>query len=269
MLILRILIFFGILIFLPLETISSQINISFEKAYLVLKLNKFISNNNFFSNFVYNDLSILIAFVLSDRDSIILYNSCLYLISHPFKIIKVIMVTNMGYYLIVLLRLLYKENRPYWDFNSNNNVLCNYSYASPSLHSFISTFYWTYLIIQFFLGNKENITQKKKFLSILLIIFINLLTNMNLFINQQNYLYQPNYGNVISLVLVCIFLDLESKIHNFLFNTMKNVYKVRKYKIQSFLLILFIVIFTTIIFNFMENESLNVFITNILKMVIS
>lgn len=267
MLVMRIIIFFSMLIFLPLETISSEILISFEKAYIINYMSEVVSVDDIFKHSTFRVFSSFLSLLFADRDTIIFCNSCLYMISHPFKIIKIIIVTNMGYYLVVLLRLLYKENRPYWNLIDNNNVLCSLSYASPSLHLFIPTFYWTYLFIQYCIGNKEKISKLKKFWLLFGILMINLITSFNLFINFQNYIYQLNYGLVISLVLVCIFLDLESKIHNFLLKTMKNVYKIRKYKIQLFLFILFILIFSTIIYNFMENDSLNIYISNIMTSV--
>ena len=175
----------------------------------------------------------------------------------------------MGYYLIVILRLLYKETRPYWEDEGNNNVLCSYSFASPSLHSFIATFYWTYLFISYSFGKKEKTSKKQKIMLVSGIVLINVITGINLFINYQNYIYQINYALVISIVLLLIFVDLENKIHNYLLKTMKNVYKIRKYKIKSFLLMLFVFIFSIILYNFMENESLNLYMSNIMTMVLN
>ena len=267
MLILRILIFFCLLIFIPLETISSRIVKQFEKVYIITYSSNIIQIHEIFNKLYFKIFSSFCSLAFADRDIIILYNVGLYMIIQPFKIIKVIIVTNTGYFLIVILRLIYKENRPYWELIGNSNVMCSYSYASPSLHLFMTAFYWTYLGIQFCFNYKDNMSRSQKFLVVLGIIIINLLNTLNLLINFQNYIYQLNNGLVISLVLVCIFVDLENKIHNFLLNTMKNVYKIRKYKIQSFLLMIFIFLFGTIIYNFMENDSLSLFISNIMTMV--
>ncbi len=267
MLILRILIFFCLLIFIPLETISSRIVKQFEKIYIITYSSDVIQVHEIFNKLYFKIFSNLCNLAFADRDVIILYNVCLYMIIQPFKVIKVIIVTNTGYFLFVLLRLIYKENRPYWELIGNSNVMCSYSYASPSLHLFMTAFYWTYLGIQFCINIKENISRTQKFMVVLGIILINLLNTINLFINFQNYIYQLNNGLVISLVLVCIFVDLENKVHNFLLNTMKNVYKIRKYKIQSFLCMIFLFLISTILYNFMENDSLSLFISNIMTMV--
>ena len=264
-LIIRIIIFFIMLIYVPLESVSSNTLISFEKVYIINhSIQEF--TKELFINPVIGYFSLVIKWIFADRDSIIIFNSCLYMISHPFRIIKVIIVTNIGYYLFVILRLLYKDVRPYWELE-NNNVLCSFSYANPSLHQFISSFYWTYIVIQYCIGKKESISRLNKIFVLLIIFLINVITGFNLFINYQNYLFQLSYGLVISLMLICIFLDLELNIHNFLLNTMKNIYEIRKNKIQSFLITLFILILSTFLYNLMPIELLNLYISNILTIV--
>ncbi len=74
-------------------------------------------------------------------------------------------------------------------------------------------------------------------------------------VKKINFLYQIIFAFTSSLVTIVIALDLENVIHNYIFNSLKNVFKIRKYKIQLFLILLSLNVFSVFVYNFIQINS--------------
>lgn len=258
MIILRILLFFFTFIYLPVMTIFADRFEHFEKKYFL----KFIDENftkDILENPFYHNAVNIIIFLIGDSNSLMVYNLICYIAIHPFIALKITMITHISYYSISIIRCLYQSFRPFWLSNNTSISICMLSYSSPSSHLFIGCYYYIYVISSYITKNKQEnkIKLKMKLLMFGIVLFNIVLLSFILFFNQQNYLFQLNFAITFSLVLICIFLDIEHYIHNFLIKSMKNIYKTRKYKIKLFILTLIIFVVTIIFYNFLDTDSLN------------
>lgn len=75
---------------------------------------------------------------------------CIYLFADPLLGFKVALVTFMGCFMITILKLFYKIPRPYWIDSGIQGKKCDLDFSGPSDHSFMITFFYTYITIIFF-----------------------------------------------------------------------------------------------------------------------
>src|SRR5690606_16876751 len=142
-----------------------------------------------------------ITLLLADRNSFILYNAILYILLEPFLIVKVVLVTQSSYFVIVMLRFLYQEYRPFWQIPYNLNVFCIYSFASPSMKIAMCLFCWRYLMLTVLASrrNKRKASGCHMALAIIGVFLVVSLVCIVLLINLQNYLFQLILAVVVSL----------------------------------------------------------------------
>ena len=88
----------------------------------------------------------------------------------------------------------------------------------------------------------------------LIVLFIQAVTYL---INHTHYLYQLIFTLCISLILLCIMIDLDIIIHNFIFKSLKNIYKSRKYKMKIFFYVLGMSLSAVLMLFFIEDLNLN------------
>ena len=89
-----------------------------------------------------------------------------------------------------------------------------------------------------------------------------MLFGLIMILKKINFLYQLVFAFTISLVTIVISLDLENVIHNYIFNSLKNIFKIRKYKIHLFLVLLSLNIFSVFVYNFIKVESMEAISVN-------
>lgn len=205
-----------------------------------------------------------ILYLFADRDMILLYNGLIYMTSHPFIAMKIVFVIHFAEFFLVIMRCLYQAFRPIWYAKEYITNLCMTSYANPSMHFFLLTFFYIYVCISFHIFNKKkkklSFVKKILFMAIFIMVFI--FFGMITIIKRINYLYQLIFALNISLVMIVIFLDLENLVHNYIFKSLKNIYKIRKHKIRLFLITLSMNTLSIFIFNFIQNENVELVYTN-------
>jgi hypothetical protein len=196
----------------------------------------------------------IIVYILSDRDLIMLYSAVLYMVSHPFTVIKVIFVNHFLQFVFVLMRCIYQASRPIWRGTTILTNLCFSCYANPSMHFFFASFFYLYLIICYQVQNKKKkkLSIMKKILIMFFYIFSIIFFGVIILAKKINFLYQLIFAFTSSLITIVIALDLENVIHNYIFNSLKNVFKIRKYKIQLFLILLSLNVFSVFVYNFIQ-----------------
>ena len=76
-------------------------------------------------------------------------------------------------------------------------------------------------------------------------------------------MYQIIFTLCLTLIIICILLDFEISIHNWILKSMKNIFKTRKYKIKILFYVLTLAIVSVIIYFFIVPDNLNVVEENI------
>lgn len=225
--------------------------------------NKFLSNDNsetfeYFVNYT--------TIILGSYQAIGVYINIIYLVVHPFMGLKLILVCTLSQYLIVILQVLYESHRPSWDSVNIKSIVCRNTFPNPSLYLFYSAFFYLYLFINFNMFKKKKFTSKQKII-IMVIYLIYLGINFLLYIvDFFLYYHQIVYTLILSLVVIVILIDYETRIYNFIFNSLKNLYNTRVYKMKIFYLVSGLFTFGYLGLFFIEDsEDLSTVRMNIIK----
>ena len=255
-LIIRVLIYSLICIFFPLQSVIGKKLEMLENKFLFPKINKSLENK-FYGKKTFKKVTYYTFELLAGKDSIIIYISIVYFLFHPFIALKLVFVTDLIYYGIVILQILIQSYRPLWQIKSDV-IFCNTNFGNPCIHYFFISFFFLYLLISYRLVDKKkkiNIFVKILiYIIYLIVLFIQAVTYL---INHTHYLYQLIFTLCISLILLCIMIDLDIIIHNFIFKSLKNIYKSRKYKMKIFFYVLGMSLSAVLMLFFIEDLNLN------------
>jgi hypothetical protein len=276
---LRILLLILLCLYFPIEIVFYEKFIMFENEYIIKWILKHFPAS-LSDNIYYITSMRAVFFLLGDKDMIMLYSVILYIAYHPFTAYKVIFVTNILAFINCILRLLYRAGRPFW-FSKYKSIGCISSFASPAFSFFLVGFFYFYVLIIIIIErnktlSKENNKQRKykisgckKFAFYLFIITFTSLYGLVLLINRINYLYQICFAQVFSMTSLFVILDLESHIHNRILNSLKNIFKIRKNKIQIIIYITFLNLLGIILYNICDHSLPdNVIYQNLATMVL-
>ena len=225
--------------------------------------------NHFFSFIFFDDIELLKTFksiiyvllqLLSGLELLIVYINIIYLIIHPFIGLKLIFVVNISYYCLLILKIIIQGHRPFWDLKNLNltrKIQCQTDYASPSRFLFFIFFFYLYSIISI-----QKMKKKKfKFIHRFLIFFIHFIISFVIIVlmtaSFNDFFHQLIFTVILGYILICLLLAEDKNIHNFIFQTLKNIYNARKYKIKIFFYVLGLLIITLIASYFINEEDLN------------
>lgn len=257
-LIIRILVISLICIFFPMETIIDIKLELIEKKYLLEKVISSLKFISFLEKETFIKYSYYIFQILSSKDTIIIYISIIYFLFHPFIALKLVFITNIIYYGILIFQILFKSKRPFWEIKSNF-FFCDNNYGNPCSNYFLFSFFFLYLIISFRLVDqkKKNLNFFIKLIIFIIYLIIVLFQGIIYIINYIYYIYQLVFTLCISFVLICVMIDLDNIIHNFIYKMLKNVYKSRQYKMKILFYVLGMVISAVLMLYFIQDDNLN------------
>lgn len=260
MLALRILLISLFCIYIPIETIFNNKLESIEKQIVVDYLTDLISSSIRKEKW-YSLLTIGIIDLIAGKESIIILITIIYII-FPFIALKLVLVINFIYYIIVILQCMYASRRPFWDETSNEtivNPLCMTSYANPSNHFFFISFVYLYFTVSLGLVyKKEKFTLIAK--CIIFVAYFAIVGGVGfiLLVNKVHFIYQLSFAWSISLITICGLADLDDYIHNFIFKSLKNIFKTRQYKMKILFYVFALMLFSLLIFFFVPEDDLNI-----------
>ena len=243
-------------IFLPMEMILYIKLERIETTHTFPYISHIIDDSFVLSNTFYY-ISYTMITLLSNKDAIMIYISVLYFVSHPFVALKLVMSTNMIYYVITIMKCLYQAKRPFW-LTENGNRFCYSSFANPSSGFFLVSFFLLYTIVSlnFLKTKKDKMTWRIKSVLIFAYALLIFISCMIFLLNRLNLLYQITFTLCISLLIICLLIDFESSIHNMILKSMKNTFKTRKYKIKILFYILSLSIISVLIYFFIVPDNL-------------
>ena len=194
--------------------------------------------------------------IIGSKDAIMVYISLIYSIVHPFIGLKLILISNITQYFVILLQILFQAHRPFWDLEQLETI-CRNTYPNPSSILFYSSFFYLYTIISFNLLKKKKFLPLQKFFISFLYIIILILLLILFGGTYLLYLHQIIYTFTISIVVISLLIDLDTTIHNFIFNSLKNVYNTRVYKMKIFFYVCGLFFIGFISLYFIEENDIN------------
>lgn len=258
-LVLRVLIISFCCIFFPFEAI---IDSRLEK----IELNSYLYNKGllFIKSKTYQTFIDIVTTILGTNDAIMVYISIIYIIVHPFIGLKLILVYSGFQYLITVLKLIYQSHRPFW--NSDKVVtLCKNSYPTPSLTFFSCCFFYLYVLIGIYMFQRKKFSFKQK--AIIFTIYLGFISALYFMFVTTLFIYhhQAVYNIIMSIVSIAVLIDYDSKIYNFIFNSLKNLYNTRVYKMKIFYLVLGLFVLEYLSIFFIEDKSENKIKENLRK----
>lgn len=264
--ILRVVILVLFCIYVPIHSVFSQFFSKIELEYVFEKLEEHIPTESL-NGFYQSNIFSLIITGFGSKENTMLFSSLIYHICHPFIAMKLILVTHSVIYFIVLTRCVLQSYRPFWTLPQKVHI-CHLTYADPPIHFFNVSFYYFYFFLSFYLVNKNNqrkIARTKKIGIFTILITLALLYGFLLIIHRSSFLYQLNVAFTLSLIIIVVLMQLETKIHNFILNSLKSIYKTRKYKIRILIIVLLISFIGITLYNFIPQDGLNDVQQNLLK----
>ena len=258
-LVLRVLIISFCCIFFPFEAI---IDSRLEK----IELNSYLYNKGllFIKSKTYQTFIDIVTTILGTNEAIMVYISIIYIIVHPFIGLKLILVYSGFQYLITVLKLIYQSHRPFW--NSDKVVtLCKNSYPTPSLTFFSCCFFYLYVLIGIYMFQRKKFSFKQK--AIIFTIYLGFISALYFMFVTTLFIYhhQAVYNIIMSIVSIAVLIDYDSKIYNFIFNSLKNLYNTRVYKMKIFYLVLGLFVLEYLSIFFIEDKSENKIKENLRK----
>ena len=158
-----------------------------------------------------------------------------YLVADSLLAFKGALLTSIGIYLMSFLNIIYKDGRPFW----NSAVIyswnhCIFSFASPSMYSFIAFFYLTYKLIMSrykYAGETSSVVNG---ILIFIIVFLNVMVYIAGIVNGINYIYQNVMGTLTAFVYLVICLTFDKEIHRWCEKTGFILQSSRLRKFQTF-----------------------------------
>ena len=236
-----------------------------------IELKLYKNRENYFFPIIYLDNDIdtykifrnttdIILEILSDLEFLIIYINIIYLILHPFIGLKLIFVVNISHYSLILLKIIIQGHRPLWDLRNRKllkETSCMTDYASPSLFLFFIFFFYLYSIISIQKLKKHKIQLIPRIFIFLVhsILTFGILIMISSTLNE--YFHQLIFTIMLGYILICLLLAKDKKIHNFIFQTLKNIYNARRYKIKTFFYVIGLIIITLISSYFIDENDLD------------
>ena len=242
--------------FFPLEAVVDNRLQEIEMNLYVKNKISFIIPSKLINSSLFHNFIDILTKIIGSKDSIMVYISLIYLIIHPFIGLKLILISSIAQYFVILLQILFQAHRPFWDLEQSETI-CRNTYPNPSSILFYCSFFYLYAIISF------NLLKKKKFLLIqkffIFICYIIILFFLLIILGGAYllYIHQIIYTFVISIVVICLLIDLDTNIHNFIFNSLKNVYNTRVYKMKIFFYVCGLYFIGFISLYFIEENDIN------------
>jgi hypothetical protein len=137
----------------------------------------------------------------------------LYLVSDSLIAFKSALLTCYGLFILTILKMLYKDARPYWIDGEISATECFFDFSGPSYQMFLLSFFYNYLIIMYCMKYTER---PKKVLGRVLLVLVFLFAAVDFFsglYTGQVYIYSNIAGGIYGLIFLVIAMNFDLEIH--------------------------------------------------------
>ena len=221
-------------LFFPLEAVVANRLQDIElQLYVENELLSFLLSSKLINSSTFHKILDYLMKIIGSKESIMIYISFLYLIVHPFIGLKLVLISGIAQYFVILLQIIFQAHRPYWDLEQSETI-CRNTYPNPSTILFYCSFFYLYSIISFNLLKKKKFSPLQKLIMSLSYIIALIILLIMFGGTYLLYIHQIIYSFIISIVMISLLIDVDTNIHNFIFNSLKNVYNTRIYRMKIF-----------------------------------
>lgn len=136
--------------------------------------------------------------------------------------------------------------------NIDDMIICDTSFSCLSEGMYFIAFYFIYPIFckrSFYLKERRMNLFLRIFLALIYLALI-VLEYFYLLIFKLNYLHEIIFTHMLTFVFICILIDFDGKMHKKLFNSTKNIFKMRKNKLKVLLFGFGLCFIGILLFNF-------------------
>lgn len=138
----------------------------------------------------------------------------MYLTTDSLLAFKTAIITSMGYYILTVLKLAYKDPRPFWLDQKIHGYRCRFDFGGPSYHLYTLTTFWAYNIIMYRLKYAEPPVNKRLAYAMFGAVFIFGLWVVIAGLHQGTaYLYQEFLGLLYGSIFLVLTLNFDKEIH--------------------------------------------------------
>ena len=137
----------------------------------------------------------------------------LYLTTDSLLAFKSALITCLGYYVLTVLKLIYKDARPFWISSEVEPYRCRYDFAGPSYHLYTIITFWVYNVIMYRMkyNDRVNICEVITLLTYLGIFGI--LVVIAALHQGTTFLYQEMMGLLYGILFLVVVMNLDTAIH--------------------------------------------------------
>lgn len=254
--ILRVILLFLACILIPMHTILNSRLSNLETSKFIPHYKKMIPIKILESNAFYYFSNAMII-ILNTRETALIILGFIYILLSPFIAMKITLVYTLVDFIVVISKILFVQYRPFWTSDTKNDRFCPCDYAFPSQRIAVQIFFYLYLFI--LLKKKYNnvITFYKCIIIIPIYVALVIVDDFLLLWHKIYFLHQICVSTVLSLIFLSICVDFNGEIDSKIDHMVKNLYKMRKYKIKIFIFILGIFLIGIVFSTFIKEDDLN------------
>lgn len=137
----------------------------------------------------------------------------LYLLTDSLIAFKTAILTCFGIYFITMLKLLYKDGRPYWVDAKIEASACFFDFSGPSYALFILAFFYSYIIIMYCMKYVEKINYALVYCLFGFLTLFGAWTCVSGMYAGTIYLYQNFIGLLYGLIYLVLCMNFDTEIH--------------------------------------------------------
>lgn len=158
----------------------------------------------------------------------------LYLTTDSLLAFKSAIITCFGYYILTVLKLLYKDGRPFWLSQEIMGYRCRFDFGGPSYHLYTLTTFWAYNIIMYRMKYVAKVNKVEVGICFGLLSLFGILVVLGGLHQGTTFLYQEIMGLLYGIMFLVFVLNFDSTIHGLCEKTGFTAETSRKYKFYLF-----------------------------------
>jgi hypothetical protein len=139
---------------------------------------------------------LLMMFLYQTTDSLLAFKSAI--------------ITCLGYYILTVLKLLYKDGRPFWINQDVTGYRCRFDFSGPSYHLYTLVTFWAYNVIMYRMKYTDRINYALVYTLFFLLFLVGVLVVIAGLHQGTVFLYQEFMGLLYGIMVVVLALNLDS-----------------------------------------------------------
>lgn len=137
-----------------------------------------------------------------------------YLTTDSLLAFKSALITSFGYFILTVLKLLYKDGRPFWLSNEVVGYICRFDFAGPSYHLYTLITFWAYNIIMYQMKYAAEVRRWLVYLQFAIIALVGIWVIFAGLYQGTTFLYQEFMGFLYGILFLAAVMNFDTQIHS-------------------------------------------------------